>query len=236
MTVESNMIPKILGLYDDELLLSHYESGNKNRFISRDSLSNVHHSGGSLEYHPTIPNVIKNTNGHVFVNGSFQFEWEWDSGTISESDVDAYIDLFNSENLNPHFTLTKDFANNKIVGNLSVPNDRIDNWVSNYIRWHIAAPRAKCTFTSDESEILCVTRLNGTFNQYKFEQRTIESGQTLEIERPDCNVCYVMFTDLLTKAGTVMVLMSAKMFKLVNPSISVTNNNPYRVRILRYYK
>jgi hypothetical protein len=236
MAFEANMTAKILGLYDNELLLSHYEAGNKDKFISRDSLSNMHQSGGTPEPHPTIPNVIKNTNGHIFINGSFRFEWEWNVGTIPESDVDAYLNLFSSENLNPHFTITKDFANNKLIGNLLIPNDRIDNWVSNYIRWHIAAPRAKCTFTSDESEIVCVTRINNTFNQYSFDQRTVEAGQTLEIERPNCNTCYVMFTDLLLKTGTDVALMRTKMYKLVNPSISVTNNNSSRVRILRYYK
>jgi len=236
MAFESNMIAKVLGLYDNELLLSHYEAGNNGKFMARDSLSSMHHSGGAPEYHSTIPNVIKNTNGHIFVNGSFRFEWEWDAGTIAESDVDSYLNLFNSENINPHFTITKDFANHKLIGNLDIPNDRIDNWMSNYISWHIAAPRAKCTFTSDESEIVCVTRINNTFDQYSFDQRTVEPGESLEIQRPNCTSCYVMFTDLLLKTGTDVALMRTKMYKLINPSISVTNNNSSRVRILRYYK
>lgn len=236
MSFESNMIPKVLGLYDDELLLSHYESGNKNKFISRDSLSSMHHSGGAPEYHPTIPNVIKNTNGHIFVNGSFQFEWEWDAGTIAEFDVDAYLSLFNSENINPHFTIVKDFANNKLIGNLLIPNDQIDNWISHYIRWHIGAPRAKCTFTSDQSEIICVTRLNGSFSKYSFDQRTIEAGATLQIDKPDCETCYVLFTDHLYKAGSTNLLMKGKLYKLTSSSISVNNPATGRVRILRYYK
>lgn len=235
MSVSSNMIPKILGLYDDELFLSHYESGNNGKFIARDSLSNIHHSGGALEYHPTLANVIKNTNGHVFTGGSFEFEWSWDEGTIPESDVDAYLNLFNSDNINPHFTMHKDYANNRIIGNLLVPNDKIDNWTSNYIKWHIAAPRAKCTFTSDGSEIICVTRLNGSFNKYNFDQRTIESNAELTIERPDCEVCYLLFTDHLAKVGSNS-LLKGKLYKLTSESIIVNNPSPNRVRILRYYK
>lgn len=236
MSVSSNMMPKILGLYDDELLLSHYAPGNKNGFIERDSLSNMHHSSTTLEYHPTLSNVIKNTNGHVFVNGSFQFEWSWDAGAIPEADVDAYLNLFNSENINPHFTLEKDYANNRIIGNLLTPNDRIDNWVSMYIRWHIAAPRAKCTFMSDESEIVCVTRLNGSFNKYSFDQKTIEPDVTLEIDRPTCTTCYVLFTDHLYKAGSTTLLMKNKLYKLSSANIGVMNPSNSRIRILRYYK
>jgi hypothetical protein len=236
MAFESNIIPKILGMYDEELLLSHFEPNNKGKYMARDTLANMHHSGGAPEYHPTIPNVIKNTNGHVFINGSFKFEWEWEPGSISESDVDSYLDLFSSQNLNPHFTIAKHYSENKLIGNLSIPNDVISSWTSNYIQWHIAAPKAKCTFTSDESEIVCVTRLNGSFNQYSFDQKTIESGETVELSKPNCTTCYLLFTDHVVKTGTSTVLMRIKLYKLVNQSIFVTNINESRVRVLRYYK
>jgi hypothetical protein len=236
MSVSSNMMPKILGLYDDELLLSHYGPGNQGKFIARDSLSNMHHSSTALEYHPTLSNIIRNTNGHVFVNGSFQFEWSWDAGAIAEADVDAYLNLFNSENINPHFTLQKDYTNNRIIGNLLAPNDRIDNWISMYIKWHIAAPRAKCTFMSEDSEIICVTRLNGSFSKYSFDQKTIEAGATLQVDRPTCETCYVLFTDHLYKAESTMLLMKNKMYKLTSNNITVANPSSSRIRILRYYK
>lgn len=238
MAFESNMIAKILGLYDDELLLSHFEPGNNGKYIGRDSLSNIHHSGGSPEYHPSIQNVVKNTNGHVFLNGTFIFEWEWEPGTISEANVDEYITLFNSDNINSNYTLTKDFANNKLIGNLSISDGvpLMSNWSSIQMRWMLAAPKSKCTFTSNDSEVICVSRLNGVYPLYTFEQRTIEGGETLEIQKPDCTSCYVMFTDHLLKAENSMVLMKAKLYKLSNPSITLTNPGPNRARILRYYK
>lgn len=236
MAFESNIKPKILGIYDDELFVTHFESGNNGKYLMRNSLTNMHHSGGTPEYHPTLSNVVKNTNGHVFVNGSFQFEWSWDPGTISEIDVDSYLNLVNGENINPHFSLEKDYDNNRLLGNLLIPNDRIDNWVSMYIKWHIAAPRAKCTFTSEESEIICVTRLNGSFSKYSFDQKTIEPNETLQIDKPDCEVCYIMFTDHLYKSDSTAMLMKNKMYKLTSTSININNPSTSRIRILRYYK
>lgn len=238
MAFETSMTSKVLGLYDDELLLSHFEPGNNGNFIARDSLLNIHHSGGNPEAHPTLANVVKNTNGHVLVNGTFRFDWEWEPGTISETDVDEYLNWFNSTNNNPNYVMQKDIGNNKLIGNISISAGvpSITNWSNIQTNWILAAPKAKCTFTSDESEIICVSRLNGTYGDYTFEQRTIESGETVEIYKPDCTACYVMFTDHLLKAETTLILMKGKLFKLVNPSIRLTNAGPTRTRILRYYK
>lgn len=236
MAFESNIKPKILGIYDDELYLTHFESGNNGKYLMRDSLTNMHHSGGTPEAHPTLPKVVKNTTGHAYINGSFTFEWEWNPGFITETELDDYINFFNLQNTNTNYTLQKDFANNKLIGTLSDCKPLTNDWSNLQTQWVLAAPKAKCTFTSDESEVICVTRLNGSYSSYTFEQKTIEANETVEIQRPDCTVCYVLFTDHLLKTGTPTILMKNKLYKLSNPSITLTNPGTTRAKILRYFK
>lgn len=236
MAFESNITPKILGLYDDELLVSHFEPGNNGKYMARDNLANMHHSGGSPEAHPTLAKVVKNTTGHAYINGSFRFEWEWDAGYITEVELDAYIEFFNSTNTNVNYTLEKDFANNKLIGTLVNTKPQTNDWTNLQTQWVLSAPKAKCIFTSDESELICVTRMNNSYSSYTFEQRTIEGNETLEVQRPSSSVCYVLFTDHMLKANTPTTLMKNKLYKLTNPSISLTNPGPTRAKILRYYK
>lgn len=232
MAFFSNYHPTIIGVYDSELYVSHFEPNSNGKVLGRDSLENVHHSGGNPENHPTLSNVIKNTNGHVFLNGSFTFEWEWPEGDVTEQEIDAYLDLVSSLPASTLFTSEKD--TNKVTMTLADANFEIPDWIGQPMPWHPKAPVAKLTATSDESEFVCVSRLNNTFNTYTFEQRTIEPGETLALTRPDCDTCYFMFSNHVLKGS--QVLLSKKLYKVTSQSLEITNNQPNRIRILRYYK
>lgn len=232
MAFFSNYHPTIIGVYDNELYVSHFPTNNNGKVLGRDSLENVHHSGGVPEDHPSLSNVIKNTNGHVFLNGSFTFEWEWLEGGVSEQEIDDYLDLIANLPISTPFVATK--GTDKVTITLADANFPIADWIGQPMPWHPKAPIAKLTATSDESEFVCVSRLNGTFNTYTFEQRTIEPGETLTLTRPDCDTCYFMFSDHVVKGA--QVLLSKKLYKVTSQSLEITNNQPQRIRILRYYK
>lgn len=234
MSLFSNNTPVLIGVYDDELSVTHFTPNNKGKILGRDSLENVHHAGGDPENHPTLPNVMRNTSGHVFLHGSFTFEWEWPEGLIAEKEIDDYIDLVTNIPLPMEypFTIIKD--TNKLIMQLPDANFRIPEWMRQPTPWHPKAPIAKIVSESDESEFVCVTRLNGSYNLYTFEQRTIESNESLVLSRPDCEVCYLMFSDHVAKGS--QILLSKKLYKMTSETLEVLNNQINRVRILRYYK
>lgn len=232
MAFFSNYHPTIIGIYDNELYVSYFEPNNNGKVLGRDLLDNVHHSGGSPEDHPTLSNIMKNTNGHVFLNGSFRFEWEWSEGNVTEQEIDDYIDLVSTLPSSSLFTVQKD--TNKVIMTLADANFEIPDWIGQPMPWHPKAPKVKLTATSDESEFVCVSRLNGTFDTYTFEQRTVEPGETLALARPDCDTCYFMFSDHVLKGS--QVLLSKKLYKVTSPTLEITNNQTHRIRILRYYK
>lgn len=224
--------PNLIGVYDNELMLSHFLPNNNGKIFGRDSLENVHHSGGVPEDHPTLSNVMKNTNGHVFLNGSFTFEWEWPDGDVTEQEINSYIDLITNSSASTQFVASK--STNKVTLTLADANFQITDWTGHPMPWHPKAPAAKLTVTSDESEFVCVSRLNGSYANYTFEQRTIEPGETLTLTRPECDTCYFLFSDHVTK-GT-QVLISKKLYKVTSESLQIKNNQSNRIRILRYYK
>jgi hypothetical protein len=233
MSFFSNYHPILLGVYDNELLISHFPSNNNGKVLGRDSLENMHHAGGSPELHPTLPNVIKNTNGHIFLAGSFQFEWRWDPADVSEEDVDNYITLLQSQ-IPPEATIIKDVDNSTIMMTLSDSNYYIPQWTGRLIDWHPKVPYAKITNTSDDSEFICVTRLNGAYHEYDFDQITVEPNESLEIARPTCEKCFVVFSGDV--AAGQKNLTKYKMYKLTSSSIEITNNGDQRIRVLRYTK
>jgi hypothetical protein len=224
--------PNLIGVYDNELMVSHFLPNNNGKIFGRDSLDNVHHSGGSPEDHPILSNVMKNTNGHVFLNGSFKFEWEWPEGDVTEQEIDDYRDLIANLPFASVYVVEK--ATNKVIITMANANFEIPDWSGHPMPWHPKAPFVKLTATSDESEFVCVSRLNGTFDTYTFEQRTIEPGETLTLTRPDCDTCYFMFSGHVLK--DTQVLLSKKLYKVTSESLEITNNQSDRIRILRYYK
>jgi hypothetical protein len=234
MAFFANYRPVLIGVYDNELSVSHFQPNNNGKMLGRDTLENMHHSGGQPELHPTLPNIVKNTNGHVFFKGSFVFEWEWNPNEISEEEIDAYINLVAPTIINPNVTFTKDLENNKLTMTMSDADMQVPTWTGKTIEWHPKASKAKLIATSDESEFICVTRLNGIYNDYTFDQITIEPNTSLKLVRPDCTTCYVLFSDHVAKDTSV--LLGKKMYKVSSTSLTVTNNQSQRIRVLRYYK
>lgn len=232
MAFFSSFFPQLIGVYDNELVVSYFSPGNNGKVLGRTALENVHHSDGTPESHPTLPNVIKNKSGHVFLKGSFSFEWEWPEGNIAEEELDNYINLVSAAAGSTPYTLEK--STNKITMTLPDANFQIENWSVPLAQWHPKAPLCTLTATSNESEFVCVTRLSGTYSDYTFEQRTIEAGETIDIERPVSTTCYFMFSDHVLKGTSV--LLSKKFYKVTSSTLQITNNQTNRVRVMRYYK
>lgn len=233
MAFFTSMQGELLGVYDNEISVTAF-SPTTGQVYGRDSLENVHHAGGAPQPHPTLSNVMVNTNGHVFLKGSYTFEWEWNSGDITESEIDAYIAEVQPSIVNPSVSFSKDIANNKLTMTMTSSDMQISSWTGKTIQWHPKAPIARIIANSDDCEFVCVTRLNNTYNDYTFDQITIEPGSSMEIVRPDCTVCYVMFSDHVIKDTNV--LLGKKLYKVSSATLNITNDQPTRVRVMRYYR
>ena len=235
MAFFSNHTPVLLGVYDNELFVSHFTAENNGKILGRDSLENVHHSGGSPEFHPTLPVAIKNTSGHIYLAGTFTVTFEWPAGEVTEQDMDSYIELLAGYNIPPGvFDVTKDVSNNAIIVSMTDPQPAIADWSGYLTPWLPNAPKATLVSTSDASEFLCVTRANNTFSNYTFDQRTIESGDTLTVSRPESTLCFIIFTKDVSVGGKT--LTKNKAYKLTSNSIEVTNISSDRALVLRYYR
>ena len=235
MAFFSNMRPSMIGAYDDELVIWHYPSGYPNGVIGRDSILDMQHGQRNPERHPDMPKVVKNKTGHVYFAGSFRVEFVWKDGQFEEKEVDDYIALINQfHSPNGYFDVTKDMANNKMILRIANTNPSIPEWRGYVIPWLLGTDVVAVYNDSEESEFLCITRLNGTFPLYTFEQRSIEPGETITVERPDCSKCYIIaIKDLMSGEKT---LTGKKVYNLVNDTLTLTNNGSERVLILRYYR
>lgn len=235
MAFFSSFLPQLIGIYDNELVVSYFPQGNNGRVLGRTVLDNVHHSNGRPVIHPTLLKVIKNTSGHIYINGTFKVEFEWPVGEITEQDMDDYINLLSQHNVPAGlFDVTKDVTNNTLVVTMTEPTPTIAVWSDYLVPWLPGAPKVTLTNTSDDSEFLCVTRLNSTHLDFTFDQRTIESGNTLYLDRPACSKCFVIFTKDVSVNGKT--LAKYKAYKLTSESLQVTNVGSDRALVLRYYR
>lgn len=231
MSFESNIVPKIIGLYDEELFISHFPPNNLGSFIKRNNLQNAHHISTSIIYHPTLNNVVNCFNGHMFLNGNIRVEWEWETGQIPEYDIDNYLQEINI----PNYTFTKNLAENKLYADISA--DWISNdWINNHLNWQISAPKAKLILNSSDAEMLCVTRLNNSYLNYNFSNRTISPGEILEIQKPNSHKCYLIFSEIVENLELNKKLKRLKMYELVSPSIQIKNLQNKYVKVFRFIK
>jgi len=234
MSLFSNHTPTLVGVYDNELSVSYFPPNNDGKVIGRNSLENVHHSSGKPQSHPTLNNVIRNTAGHVYIAGTFRIEFQWDRGDVTEQEMDDYIDLVATYKLPAgFFDVSKDFANSTIIVTMTEPTPTVKDWSGYLVPWLPAAPKVSVYNTSPDSEFICVTRLNNTYDQYTFEHKTIEAGETIDVDRPECKVCYLIFTQDVMSTKR---LYSKKAYKLSSEQLKITNDGDRRTSILRYYK
>ena len=94
--------------------------------------------------------------------------------------------------------------------------------------------KAEIKITQDNSDIACVVRVNKNDATWKVRQLDILANATVAIEKPDCELCYTVFTKEVYIGDTKFDKWTTK--KQITPSIDVTNKNDVAVKILQYYK
>lgn len=238
MAFFANYQPTLVGVYDNEISITHFQPNNNGKFIGRDSIENAHHSGGYPVFHPTLSNVIKNTVGHVYTHGTYEIVFEWPDGGVTEQEIDQYIALVDSYNLPAgRWDISKTDNPNIIKVNITNTMPQILEWSPNMIggvEWIPGASKITLYNRSDESEFVCVTRLEDLYSVYSYDCRTVEPNEQYTIDRPESEKCFIVFSeDVSTEAKQ---LNRFKAYKLTSPTLNITNTSERRVLVMRYYR
>ena len=198
---------------EGDLVIGKANNVASGRYIKRDTITDAIHHNNNIVYHPTH---------------SFLMEIRNLNQPISE------IDIFISVTHNDSYTVTKDFANNKVIKTLSNADVPIPSWEGTALKQTYGLATAKTTFrATSEGAYSCIAIYNNNYSLYTVETKTIEAGASLTVDKQG-TTCHLYTMGDLHKEN--ISLPGFRIYNLVSDNTTLTNNNSNRIRIVRIYK
>jgi len=218
---------------DNEMQFSFTNATKNGDFISRTQLIESPDPRYHQE-HETNPKIFKNSMAHAFTSGSFRVtQWWSDEDNITESDLDEFEALIKTQ---INCEVVRDLENKKLIINYTYdgtdPNN--DTWSEPSFNYLLNVGKAEIKITQDNSDIACVVRVDKNDAAWKVRQKDIPANATVAIDKPDCELCYTVFTKEVYIGDTKFDKWTTK--KQTTSSIDVTNKNDVAVKVLQYYK
>jgi len=215
---------------DNEMQFSFTKATKNGDFISRTQLIESPDPKFHQE-HETNTNIFKNSMAHVLCSGSFCVTQEWtDKDNISLKDIDEFETLIKSQ---VNCEVVKDLKNKKVVVNYIY--DGTNNiWSEPAFNYLLNVGKAEIKIIEDNSDMVCVVRVNKNDDTWKVRQLDILANDTVAIDKPNCKLCYTVFTKEVYVGDTKLDKWATK--KQTTSSINVNNKNAVPVKILQYYK
>ncbi len=218
-------VPHIEG----DLVIGKSNNVASGKYIKRDSLTDAIHHNNNIVYHPTHSFLMELRSLHMPLSGSWEIEWEWDSGQYTEAEIDTFISVTHNDN----FIATKDFANHKVIKTLANADIALSSW-GTALWMNYGLDSASCTFrATSEGVFVCMGIYNNNYTLYTVESITIEAGASLTIDKQG-TTCHLYTMGELHSGDTA--LPGFRIYNLTSSSTTLTNNNSNRVRITRIYK
>ena len=227
--IETTLPLTYISSYENELKLGYGTNIPTGCYIKRDSLSDAANIGGVPVYHPEYDFIIESRNSNFFLKGSWELSWEWTAGQFTEAQIDTFISLIPLTR--PGLTVSKDFANNRVVATITEADIEISGWTDYRFPWALACDNGKIEAIADNSAIFCCTFMNNTYTSYTIEAITIPAGSSLTVDKTGETHCYILCTNELVK--DTLTLSPFIGYKVVSPQISLSNNLAESVRLFR---
>ena len=215
---------------DNEMQFSFTNATKNGDFISRTQL--IESPDPKFhQQHETNPKIFKNSMAHVLCSGSFCITQEWtDEDNITTSDLDQFETLIKSQ---VNCEVVKDLTNKKIIVNYNYDGTN-ESWSEPSFNYLLNVGKAEIKITQDNSDIACVVRVDKNDASWKVRQKDISANATVAIDKPDCELCYTVFTKEVYIGDNKFDKWTTK--KQTTSSVNVSNKNAVPVKILQYYK
>lgn len=198
----------------------------------REGFDTFIHSGAGMIYHPDQPKIVKTRVPWPLLSGSFRFEFKWEEGEFTEEEIEDYINLV-SPSLDAGTICVKDMAGRHLYFDTPEVDVRMPEWENCLKRlpWTPYSSYAKIGAVT-EARIVCLVIKNNRFDEYSYEQKTIDVNQTLTVDRAEKEKCFVLFTGpVRTTSGKELVTLEP--YSLTSQNIEVENTGSERIRVIR---
>lgn len=188
----------LISKHDDLVLVKNQpQRGN----IVKAEGSAGYHNADARDFHANTT-ILQQLGNIVHISGSTKQDYTWDDGDYTEEQIDEAISLFKSEANNPNlstpvpFTLTKDFANNKLTLELKNAETRVyTDWSNGHQRkWKFNLPYTRLEIMDDNMSYLCYNVTSDNPNAWSYNENNIAPGETLTIAKRGKKYNIVLFS------------------------------------------
>jgi len=187
-----------------------------------------------LSSHPTIPYVKEAAGAHIITSGKIEMTWGWDErDAITQQNLDDFWSLISSSCDASGFELVRSSAEEQVfIVSATFPTG-VDQWSEFPLQWTLDTPKVTQRVTQDGTDIVCMIMTDGR-EGWTRQVIDLQPDETMEIDRQGDDTCFVVFGKRVM-AGDKK-LMALKPYKISSDSITVTNQQPVAVRVVRVYK
>lgn len=209
---------------DDKIYVSAAFDIQADGFFSRDSMYEIPHSQGKINYHPSVSSLIRTGQNHFITKGSHRIVYTLDESLTEKQIEDAVKYMSESD---PSASVVYEPVTNEIHFSYEVTHDQKEFRPP---LWQYAplSPKAVMTF-SEGSDLLCVLRIDDTPNDWTVEYKDITDKATVENKG---SLCYVVFSTDVSVDGKS--LSANKAYKLTSDLIEVTVTE--NTKVIRLYR
>lgn len=242
MSVKLEHESTIIGKFDDLMLIKNMPQRDN---VIKATGTAGQHNAVQRGAHPTNPLLMRSGNiGHVA--GSMKYEYSWEDGDYTEDEVDQAITIF-EDNISDKatvdglWTLTKDFANHKIVLDVTqMENIVYSDWSEGHPqKYGFNTPFRKITCTNDQAYYLCYNVTGEGWASWKYRENNIASGQSLTITKQGKEYNLVVFTEDVTTVqsdGVTKLLEAWNAYNIESDEIIVKNEGSSNVVVIMMHK
>jgi hypothetical protein len=209
---------------DDKIYVSAAFDIQADGFFSRDSMYEIPHSQGKINYHPSVPSLIRTGQNHFITKGSHRIVYTLDE-SLTEKQIEDTVKYMSESD--PSASVVYEPVTNEIHFSYEVTHDQKEFRPP---LWQYAplSPKAVMTF-SEGSDLLCVLRIDDTPNDWTVEYKDITDKATVENKG---SLCYVVFSTDVSVDGKS--LSANKAYKLTSDLIEVTVTE--NTKVIRLYR
>ena len=198
--------------------------------VSRTELSEALHSDLHSILLNENENITVNGQSHILTEGKLTAFWEWDSEPITENDLDALTEYYNS--VSETVAIIKDFENKKYKATMEYTGEN-SNWNPIAFKYGLKCHKAGFTLDTDNSVIFCIQRMNN-ITDWNTRQIDLSVGQVFDAEKIGDNICYIIFSQEVDVSGTTIPKYSCR--NQTSASIQITNTSNKPCKIIQVYR
>ena len=152
-------------------------------------------------------NIKKNVQNYILTKGKISVLYNWiDEDNITENDLNVYEEYLTNQP--DSWSFTRDFEN-KTFKQTYTYNGENSSWGDIPCSYILDTTNTSIIIEEDNTDLICIIKYNSDDN-WTARQIDIQVNETLNVEKPESSLCYIIFTQDVEVDGNSLSQWSCK--------------------------